>query len=259
MDPYLEDEALWPEFQTRLVAMFHETLVPVLGAQPYRLAIRGRRYPADGPPGGPDRREDYLEIRSAEDDRVVTVVDVVSPANKQTAAGRQAYLHHRHQAREGGANVVEIDLLLQGQPTLDYSRDGLPHWDYAVTVTRASHADRHEIYSSTLHKRLPRFRLPLGAQDRDTVLDLAVAFARCYDGGGFGGRIDYRRDPPVPLREADRRWLAELLWGQGLREPPHEQVARVAYALWEREGRPHGRDQEHWQRAVDQLRRERQA
>ena len=43
------------------------------------------------------------------------------------------------------------------------------------------------------------------------MLDLQSAFARCYDQGGFGGQIDYRRDPAVPLSETDRRWLDELL------------------------------------------------
>src|SRR5208282_2485144 len=108
-------------------------------------------------------------------------------------------------------SLVEVDLVLQGQPTLDYSRDGLPDWDYAVTVTRASQPERYEIYTATLQKRLPRFRLPLAADDRDTVLDLQAAFARCYDQGGFAAMIDYQRDPPTTLNAEDRTWLHDLL------------------------------------------------
>ena len=37
--------------------------------------------------------------------------------------------------------------------------------------------------------------------------------------------------------------------------PTHEQIARVAYAVWEREGRPHGRAVEHWRQATAQLAR----
>ncbi len=33
-----------------------------------------------------------------------------------------------------------------------------------------------------------------------------------------------------------------------------EEVARIAYSLWEQEGRPSGRDQEHWLKAEAQLR-----
>ncbi|HEY1376106.1 MAG TPA: DUF4058 family protein [Gemmataceae bacterium] len=80
-----------------------------------------------------------------------------------------------------------------------------------MTVTRAAQPERYEIYTATLQKRLPRFRLPLASDDRDTVLDLQSAFARCYDQGGFGGQIDYGQDPTVALTDADRRWVDELL------------------------------------------------
>ncbi len=136
---------------------------------------------------------------------------MVSPTNKTTGAGRAAYLDKRREGKNANANLVEIDLVLQGQPTLDYSRDGLPDWDYAVTVTRSTQAERYEIYTATLQKRLPRFRLPLAADDRDTVLDLFTAFTRCYDQGGFASKIDYKRDPAAPLQEEDRRWLNEVL------------------------------------------------
>src|SRR5262245_1617167 len=126
-------------------------------------------------------------------------------------------MEKRREAKQGGASLVEVDLMLQGQPPLEYSRAGLPDWDYAVTVTRATQPERYEIYSATLQKRLPRFRLPLAADDRDTVLDLQASFTRCYDQGGFASKIDYRRDPQVPLEDEDRKWLNELLKQQKLR------------------------------------------
>ena len=108
-------------------------------------------------------------------------------------------------------------LVLQGQPTLDYARENLPDWDYAVTVTRATQPERYEIYTATLQKRLPRFRLPLAPDDRDTVLDLHTAFTRCYDQAGFASRIDYKRAPATALNDEDRRWLNDLLRQQKLR------------------------------------------
>ena len=36
--------------------------------------------------------------------------------------------------------------------------------------------------------------------------------------------------------------------------PSHDQIARVAYQLWEEAGRPHGQSDEFWQRAERQLR-----
>jgi hypothetical protein len=37
-------------------------------------------------------------------------------------------------------------------------------------------------------------------------------------------------------------------------EPDEEAVRRLAYEIWEREGRQSGRDEEYWQRAQEQLR-----
>jgi hypothetical protein len=164
-----------------------------------------------------EHQEEFIEIRQRSDGRLVTLVDIVSPWNKTTDVGRQEYLKKRGEAKSGGANLVEIDLVLQGQPTLEYSRENLPDWDYAVTVTRAAQSERHEIYSSTLQKRLPRFRLPLSADDRDTVLDLQTSYTRCYDQGGFAGQIDYQRDPAVRLSDEDRQWLHEVLRKEKLR------------------------------------------
>src|SRR5262245_20129744 len=94
---------------------------------------------------------------------------------------------------------------------LDYSLYCLPDWDYAVTVTRCTHPERYEIYTSTLQKRLPRFKLPLAVDDRDTVVDLQAAFARCYDQGGFAAQIDYQKTPPAVKADEDQRWVHDLL------------------------------------------------
>jgi hypothetical protein len=250
-----------------------EVLLKNLGDR-YQVALGQRRY-AVTPPGAAEQQEDYLEIRQRPGGRLVSLLDLVSPANKTTVAGRQAYLDLRRQAKAAGASVVEIDLVLEGQPLLDYSREGLPDrgytvtvtrslqpdwldWAYTVTVTRSTPPDRCEVYAATLHRRLPRFRLPLAPEDQDAVLDLQAAFGRAYEAFNGTGHIDYRRDPPIPLAEEDHRWLDALLVEKGLREPPpsDDAVALAAYRLWEQEGRPHGRDHEHWQKALARLRHE---
>lgn len=249
MDPYLEDQRLWPGFHGLMAATLLQVLQPGLIAR-YRAAVGTRQYQGLG-----DHLEDYIEIK--EGDSLVTLLDVVSPANKMSAEGREAYLSQRREATVAGANLVEIDLVLQGQPTLEYSRDGLPDWHYAVTVTRMTRPERYEIYTATLQKRLPRFRLPLAANERDFVLDLQGIFTRSFAQGGYASQIDYRNDPPVPLEDEDPHWVDSMLQATGLRESP-ERVAVAAYYLWEQEGRPHGRDQEHWQQASEQLRWERE-
>ena len=214
MDPYLEDEASWPVFQHQMALCLYQILSPGL-VERYRARVCQRLYTTPQVLFTSilqeEHSEDYIEIRQRSDGRLVTLVELVSPANKITPEGRAAYLDKRREGRAHGASVVEIDLVLQGKPLLDYSRESLPDWDYVVTVTRNSQPDRHEIYTSTLQKRLPRFRLPLASDERDTVFDLHTAFTRCYDQGGFADRIDYRNDPRTPLEEDDRVWLRELL------------------------------------------------
>jgi Protein of unknown function (DUF4058) len=220
MDPYLEDESLWSVFHHQMVMCLYQVLLPGL-VDRYRARVGQRSYTTEQALFTSivreEHHEDYIEIRQRGDGKLVTLVEVVSPSNKTTSAGRAAYLEKRHEGRAANANLVEIDLVLQGQPTLDYARDGLPDWDYLVTVTRASQPERYEIYTTTLQKRLPRFRLPLASDDRDTVLDLHTAFTRCYDQGGFAGKIDYKREPNTPLTDEDRQWLDEVLRQQKLR------------------------------------------
>lgn len=220
MDPFLEDEKIWPAFHHQLVTCLYQILLPGL-VDRYRARLGQRQYATEQAlftsVVREEHNEEYIEVRRRNDGRMITLVEVVSPVNKTTSTGRKAYLEKRQEFKTAGASLVEIDLVLQGQPTLEYSRDGLPDWDYAVTVTRATQPDRHEIYTATLQKRLPRFRMPLAADDRDTVLDLQAAFARCFDQGNFAGKIDYHRDPPAALAEDDRRWVQEHLKQQKLR------------------------------------------
>jgi hypothetical protein len=220
MDPYLEDDAVWPVFHHQLVMCLYQILLPGL-VDRYRARVNQRHYVTEQAlftsVVREEHHEDYIEIRQRSDGRLITLVDVVSPANKVIPTGRAAYLEKRREGKNANANLVELDLVLQGQPTLEYSRDGLPDWDYAVTVTRATQPERYEIYTATLQKRLPRFRLPLASDDRDTVLDLHTAFTRCYDQGGFAAKIDYAKDPATPLNSEDRQWLQEILKQHKLR------------------------------------------
>lgn len=242
MDPYLEDEKLWPAFHHKLVAYLYQILVPGQ-IELYLGRIKQRRYSiapdtvallsyeevfdglsspkAESPSQANDLDvavvEEFIEIRQRGDDKPITHIDIVSPLNKRVPEGRAAYHETRKQAREKGCSVVEIDLLKEGQPMLDYPREGLPDWDFCITVTRASHPERYEIYTTTLQKKLSRFKIPLSSNDRDIVLDLQSAFTHCYDEGAFGYHIDYTKDPPVSLSDEDLKWVGELLKLQKMR------------------------------------------
>lgn len=221
MDPFLEDEKLWPLFHMHLVHSLYQLLLPGLMDR-YRARLAERHYVLEQALFTSvlreEHREPYLEIRQRADGRLVTVLEVVSPANKGSGAGRKAYLDKRQEFRSHNASLVEIDLVLQGQPLQEYARETLPDWDYAVTVTRSVQPDRYEIYTATLDKRLPRFRLPLASDDRDTVLDLQAAVVRSYEQGDFAKLIDYRRDPATKLSDGHKKWLDARLREQKQRK-----------------------------------------
>ena len=215
MDPYLEDAKLWPAFQHQLVNCLYTILLPHI-ADRYRARVATRRYHTEMPLFTSVIREEhaesFVEIRRRGDSRLVTLIDVVSPANKTTARGKDAYLAQRRAAQAAGANLVEIDLVLHGQPTLDYPRDGLPECDYTVTVAKADRPDRYDIYTVTLRERLKKVSLPLAKDDRAAaVIDLQAVFARCYDQSGYAKQIDYAADLPVPVAEDARKWVDALL------------------------------------------------
>ena len=222
MDPYLEHPKLWPAFQHQMLACLYQILLPGL-VDRYRARVGNRSYISEMPLFTSIIREEYseefIEIRARTDNRLVTLLEVVSPANKTTQAGRQAYLEKRKEAALQRAGIVEIDLVLQGKPTLTYSRDGLPEFDHAVSVTKATAPDRYEIYTATIQKRLPKFKLPLAPDDKDALLDLQAAFGRAYDLGGFASQIDYKGPPPpdVPLTDANKAWIVDLLKQMKLR------------------------------------------
>ena len=259
MDPYLEAESLWPLFQHKLVTCLYESLLPGI-LDRYRAQITKRGYPCDATPAGKINEEEYIEIRHRRDGRLATLIDVVSPANRTTDAGRRAYRDTRRAGRDAGANLVEIDLVLQGKPMLDYERGALPEFDYAVTVKRGTQPERYEVYATTLRERLPRFRLPLAEDERDTVIDLQSVFSRAFAMGGFRTRIDYHGalpsigDRSAALVQQVRR--QQPTNGHSRAQTPeltHEAIAVIAYSIWDREGRPHGRDREHWERAIAEL------
>lgn len=222
MDPFLEEPKLWPTLQHYLIITLQQLLQPSL-ADRYRARIGCRQYRSEFPLFTSvirtDHSEEFLEIYARSDGRLVTLMEVVSIANRTTTEGRSAYLATRQEALDKRANVVEIDLVTQGKPLLSYSRDGLPEHDQTVTVTRGHAPDRYEIYTATLMKRLPKFKLPLASEDRDTILDLQLALTRAMELGNLANAIDYKQPLPadVGYKASTREWIDDFLKQQHLR------------------------------------------
>lgn len=216
MDPFLEDPKHWKTFQHQFVAGLYHTLLPGL-VDRYRARVGMRSYTVEMPLFTSVIREPheepFVEIRERGDGRLVTLLDLASPANKTSVAGREAYLATRKLVESQRANALEIDLVTQGAPMLDYSRDALPEHDYTFTVTRAAMPGKYEIYTATVQKRLPKFKLPLAVDDRDAMLDLQDVFRRAYDLGGFAKTVAYAGALPsvAKLSDVNRAWVELLL------------------------------------------------
>lgn len=251
MDPYLERSELWPDFHDSLITYIRENLQPKLRPR-YAALAQDRLYVVEHErPIWPDisvvrtaRDEGGVatlpeveadepvvvelveeEIRQslihivepAAGNRLVTAIEVLSPDNKRAGEGRDSYLRKRNEVWHAGAHVIEIDLLREGTRTLRVSTDRPERskaWCYVVSVSRQRMT--HELYLFALEDRLPRVRVPLAHEDPDVVLDLQVAFDRCWEAGPYPELLRYADTPPGNLSREQIQWCRRRLVQAGL-------------------------------------------
>ncbi len=169
----------------------------------------------------PHKRQRFVEIRAESTGQVVTVMEVLSPANK--AGGSRTYhtyLRKQTDVLASAANLVEIDLLRHGLHVLAVPESCLISvrpFDYLVCVHRAARPGVYQLYPRTVRQPLPRIALPLRQPDGDVVLDLQAVFQRCYDGAPYARLLAYHAAPPAPLSPEDTAWAEALLREKGLR------------------------------------------
>jgi hypothetical protein len=169
--------------------------------------------------------EPYIDILDRQEGmRVVTTIEVVSPTNKSSGAGRNAYLQKQRNTLASETHLIEIDLLRHGQHLLAVPptrvRENAPY-HYLMCVSRATNRRRFEVYPNVLRDRLPRLRVPLAAPDADVPLDLQAALEYVYEDGDYGLRLRYDQ-PCVPaLSDEDQRWADDC--GAAFRSAPPDQ------------------------------------
>ncbi|MFL5339568.1 MAG: DUF4058 family protein [Gemmataceae bacterium] len=167
--------------------------------------------------------ERFLQIiDTASGNRVVTVVEFLSPTNKLPGEGRVEYLRKHEEICHSDTNLVEIDLNRTGRHTLavDLQNIRTQHrTSYMACVRRVTTPGDAEIYPMPLWQPLPVLKVPLRPTDADVPLDLQLLIEQCFENGAYEDEFDYSRDPEPPLRGADAEWADELLRGKGLRSP----------------------------------------
>jgi hypothetical protein len=148
----------------------------------------------------------YIEVRALPGQRLITGIEILSPANK-AGGGRRQYAFKRATLLANGVNLVEIDLLLGGRRPPVVGR--FPPGEFCAVVSRADEQPACEVYAWPTRDRLPLVRIPLRPDDADATVDLAAGYAAAYDDGPYDVALPYDRPLAGPLSDADRAWVAE--------------------------------------------------
>jgi len=216
MNPYLERD--WQDLHQRFITHASEQLAPRL---PRELRVRvQQRVFVESPLGAEPVTEGYIEIiEPGSGRRVVTIIEVLSIANKQPGPGQELYLRKQKECLAAGVNLFEIDLLRYGDWILAVPETVVPppyRGAYRVCVRRGARPIEAEFYHLSLRERLPVVSVPLREQDADVPLDLQAPIVQSFRSGVYDD-LDYAREPDPPLEADDAKWADELLRSRGLR------------------------------------------
>jgi len=248
MDPYLEAADLWPDVHERLPNIYAEQLAPLLAPKYVAelntqiLIERWWDEPAFEDVRLPDltitqgiektgaalattvitppllqlemstpipTRQVTVKIRLRENNRVVTVIELLSPINKRTGPGREEYLEKRDAYIKTGLHIVEIDLLRRG-PRMPF-HGTLPRCHYLIAVRNAYRRPNADLWPLSMRQPLPVIPVPLLQPDPDVPLDLGFALRTAYERARYDLRVDYSKLPEPPLSAADREWVREII------------------------------------------------
>jgi hypothetical protein len=240
MNPYLEQDDVWHDLHERFIPLAAELLAPQVRpayivkldehVYIHELSAEERRFlgradvavtqsglstgvqsqavvleaPARGQilPAVDVERHSFVEIRDRCSRQLITVIGLLSPANKKPGPDRGQYLSKRWQVLSSSTHLVEIDLL-RGGPRLPI--EGLRECDYYALVSRAEERPDVGLWPTRLRDRLPAIPVPLRAPDPDARLDLQEMLHRLYDTAGYEDYI-YTGAPEPPLTPEDATW-----------------------------------------------------
>jgi hypothetical protein len=242
MNPYLEQEAVWHDFHESFLPVARELLsaevrphyivkidehvyIHELSDEPRRFIGRGDVTLAQRDehtaavsatlqapsrvrlPAVDTEQLSYLEIRDRRDMRIVTVIELLSPSNKQPGPDREQYVAKRAQLLRSAVHFVELDLL-RGGPRMPL--EDLPPCDYYALVSRVDERPQAGVWPIPLRDPLPVIPIPLVAPHQDARLDLKHVLDRVYDAAGYEDYI-YDGEPRPPLSTEHAEWARRFL------------------------------------------------
>lgn len=178
------------------------------------------------------RREFYIDIvvnssgkQSDGNLRVVSNIEVLSPANKTPGEGRTQYLRKQMSVLSSDVHLLELDLLRSGQHTVaatyewvckEIESKELPAQDYLISLSRNLNRWDFEIWPFTVRQSLPCISIPLMEGEADVIVDLQSVFNIVYDSGPYERGIDYNLPTDPPLKARDALWADVMLEQKGI-------------------------------------------
>ncbi len=170
MNPYLEQEDAWHDFHERFIPLVAATLGSQLRPRYIvMIAPQSASAPVTGLLEAPARvrlpavdheRLSYVEILDRRNRELVTVVELLSPSNKQPGPDREQYVAKRMELLSGPVHLVEINLLRGGLPLLAAGRPGC---FCSVLVSRDERRLDADFWPIMLRERLPVIPTPVRA------------------------------------------------------------------------------------------------
>lgn len=160
-----------------------------------------------------------VEIRDVAERRLVTMIEILSPANKH-GNGTRDYAARRLELMRTETHLLEIDLLRQGT-RIQLTREP-PSAPYYIYLSRLDRRPLTQIWPMALREPLPVVPVPLLPPDPDVPLDMQAAVRACFDLVGYERLLDYTSSPSRPeLSAQDTAWVDEILRTTGFHHTPH--------------------------------------
>jgi hypothetical protein len=156
-----------------------------------------------------------VEVRDVAQRRLVTVIEILSPVNKQGEGARE-YAERRASILETRTHLLELDLLRRGaRIRLVGEQPPAPYYAY---LSRVERRPLTAVWPVALRERLPPVPVPLLPPDPDVPLELQAAVDDCFALVGYERLLAYADPPPPPaLAPEDAEWVDTVLHTAGLR------------------------------------------
>ena len=152
--------------------------------------------------------EAFLKVIHAESESLITLIEVLSPANKvRGSRGRASFMSKRQEVMNTGVHWVEIDLLRAGAPSVT-DPPLRPAADYRALVSRGDQRTRTRYWAISVRQPLPVIPVPLRGKEPEAPLDPA----KC---SGQGTTTQPTTCRWITASRRGRRWRATMRGGPG--------------------------------------------